>query len=138
MQQYQHSVVGQSGNGASQDQILGVDFNNSNNRKVLLFRQQNLSAPFEMFSSLNVVDNQWNHVELSFDGKSFRLFINGILDSVLDNALGWQDTGYPFRIGRNYNPGYPQYVTGLQGYLKYFRITKGIVRHKTNFQPPTI
>lgn len=135
--QYQHSVVGQSGNGGAQDQFISIDFNSSNSRKATLSRQSRLSVPFDMKSSLNIVDNQWNHVEFSFDGKTFRLFINGILDSILDNTLGWQDTGLPFRIGRNYNPGYPQYVTGLQGYLKYFRVTKGIVRHKTNFQPPT-
>jgi len=81
-------------------------------------------------SSSILPTSAWFHMALSFDGTTYRLFINGISQATSTTLLkSFSLTA--IRIGA-YTPSY-----ALNGYIDDFRITKGIARYAANFTPPT-
>ena len=76
----------------------------------------------------------WYHVALCKDATSFRIYLNGTLDtsgaaattmpySATTMVLGWQD----------YSGGAGDYFAG---FLRDFRVTKGLARYTSNFTAP--
>jgi hypothetical protein len=73
----------------------------------------------------------WTHLALSFDGTTYRLFYNGVLESsstslLLSNTLTAWYIGAKFDGSRPYN-----------GYMDDLRITNGYARYTANFTAPT-
>jgi hypothetical protein len=99
-------------------------------------------APFNVGATLlaasGLVANQWQHLVVSKDGSTFRLFINGVLVNTATSAQSIPPSTTNFLIGT-----YPD-VNGLptgnnyNGYLDDFRITLGVARYTSNFTPPTL
>jgi len=76
--------------------------------------------------------NSWNHVALSNDGTTVRLFINGILrGSSLASSIATLPT--TFYVGFHRSNSALRY---LNGYIDDLRLTQGIARYTTNFTPP--
>jgi hypothetical protein len=75
--------------------------------------------------------NTWNHIALTRNGNTFTMWING--QSQATNTITASMIYYPPVIGR------VQGVNGeyFTGHLDDYRITKGIARYISNFQPPT-
>jgi hypothetical protein len=72
----------------------------------------------------------WFHMALSFDGTTYRLFIDGVLRGSSTTLLKNFNLS-AIRIGA--------YLSDrtLNGYMADFRITKNIARYTANFTPPT-
>ena len=75
--------------------------------------------------------NTWNHIALTRNGNTFTMWING--QSKATNTITASMIYYPPVIGRVQGVN-SEYFTG---YLDDFRITKGVARYTSNFEPPT-
>ncbi|MFM6322274.1 MAG: LamG-like jellyroll fold domain-containing protein, partial [Microcystis panniformis] len=59
------------------------------------------------YSKESLVINEWNHIAMTYDGSSFKLYLNGKLDNKVDIvATPYQNT-YPVRIGGDISDGLP-------------------------------
>jgi len=127
----------------------------SGNKLVFVSRIEagNFTDGVNIFSKLstavNLSLNTWYHVAAVRDGTTLKLFLNG--QDVTDTNTGnydWStidmslDTGSigqnKVRVGRilgGSNPG--TVVWYAVGYIDDLRITKGVARYTSNFQPPT-
>jgi len=72
----------------------------------------------------------WFHMALSFDGTTYRLFVNGVLQGSSATLLKNFNLS-AIRIGA-YLGGYT-----LNGYMDDLRITKDVARYTASFAPPT-
>lgn len=77
----------------------------------------------------------FNHVALTFDGVTKRLFINGVLDVSVVDATTLPNSGLPIIIG-SYDP--TGGARAWSGFIDEFRISKGAARWTTNFTPPPL
>ena len=88
----------------------------------------------QMFTSAanKFVVNQWQHIAMTREGTSLRLFYNGTLFDSGTNSYNLNQTDYVL---------YAAYTNGsylsLGGYIQDFRITKGLARYTATFTPPT-
>jgi hypothetical protein len=84
-------------------------------------------------SATTIALNTWKHYALSFDGTTTRLFVDGVLRASTTSLLK-SYTWSTFVIGARLN-GSP---TGQsKGYFDSVRITKGVARYTSNFNPET-
>ena len=78
------------------------------------------------------VVNQWQHIAMTREGTSLRLFYNGTLFDSGTNSYNLNQTDYVL---------YAAYTDGsylsFGGYIQDFRITKGLARYTATFTPPT-
>jgi len=89
----------------------------------------NSSNPIQ-FSAALLPLNSWFHLAISFNGATYRIYLDGaqvgttnlLLNSVVLDGV---------RIG---NKG----GANITGYLDDLRITKGVARYTSNFTPPTL
>jgi hypothetical protein len=72
----------------------------------------------------------WFHMALSFDGTTYRLFVDGVLRGSSTTLLKNFNLN-AIRIGAYLSD------KALNGYMDDFRITKNIARYTANFTPPT-
>lgn len=79
-----------------------------------------------------VAANTWNHIALSRQGTSTKLFLNGV-----QVGSTWTDTtNYiqsPLTIGSRWDGA----LGNLNGYIDDVRITKGVAKYTANFTTPT-
>lgn len=85
------------------------------------------AARYYFGSKNQLTAKQWNHVAFTRSGSTFRVFINGVLDSgsPLTGTDSMFTSTYGARIG-----------TGLIGNLADLRLTRGVARYTANFTPP--
>ena len=97
-------------------------------------------APFNVGASLltasGLVASQWQHLAVSKDGSTFRLFIDGVLVNSATSAQSISASTTGFLIGT-----YPDFAgspasNNYNGFLDDFRITLGVARYTANFTPP--
>lgn len=78
--------------------------------------------------------NTWRHVALTYDGTTYRIFTEGVLNSSLvapaPKAVGTSMAPY---IGTTNTTAW-----FFNGYIDDFRITKGVARYTATFNPPTV
>jgi len=85
------------------------------------------------FNNANIPTGAWAHVELSRSGSTFRCFINGTETGDAQTSSGSLGTAArQLKIGRS-----GRLNTVWKGYMDEHRISKGIVRHTSNFTPST-
>ena len=88
----------------------------------------------QMFPSAanKFVVNQWQHIAMTRQGTSLRLFYNGTLFDSGTNSYNLNQTKYVLFAA--YTDG--SYLS-FAGHIQDFRITKGLARYTANFTPPT-
>lgn len=85
-----------------------------------------------LVSTGTISSNQWVHVAVTRSGTTFRLFINGTLDSSVTSSANFVSTAAA-TIGSISNiAGYY-----MNGYISDLRITKGYARYTATFTAPT-
>lgn len=77
--------------------------------------------------------NTWYHMACSFDGTTYRLFVNGTVDGYTTTTRDFSSV-LDCCIGRNSDSTNTYY---FNGYIDELRISKGIARWTANFTPPT-
>jgi hypothetical protein len=86
-----------------------------------------------LISSTTLVSNQWYHIAFVCINGQTSLFINGIFDTIYNTGLG--ATNGNLYIGtESYEP--TSSSRQFEGYIDDLRITKGVGRYTTNFEPP--
>lgn len=81
-----------------------------------------------ILTTCNILDGQFHHLALSYDGTLLRLFVDGILVGSADiSGFFVSDTMLLRDIGRN----------SIECWIDEFRLTKGVARYTENFNPPT-
>lgn len=78
---------------------------------------------------LNLSMNTWYHIALSFDGTTYKLFVNGVQQASSTTLLANQ-TITTLKVGGGYNGS-------ITGYLSDARVLKGTALYTTTFTPPT-
>lgn len=73
----------------------------------------------------------WHHLALSFDGATYRVFIDGSKTFSVSGVMSFQSYNY-LKLG-DYSGGTQPYYNG---YLDDFRVTKGLARYTASFTPP--
>lgn len=83
-------------------------------------------------SSAAISLNTWSHVALTFNGTTYRLFINGTL-------VGSSTTTYNFSTAGVGNVGYAGLpgISLFTGYISNMRIVQGTALYTASFSPPT-
>ena len=78
------------------------------------------------------VANVWYYVAITRSTNTFTIYINGVSIGTGDDSDSIPyNASYTFKLGTSYDTG-----NYLAGYLSEFRISKGIVRWTSNFDPP--
>lgn len=90
------------------------------------------NSGFVFTSSTALGTDQWYHIAIGDDGKTCRLFIDGVCES---SRPTWTKTNfaYPLLIGGAYSSGDREF----NGYIDDIRITKGVARYIHDFTPPS-
>jgi hypothetical protein len=83
-----------------------------------------------------VVANTWQHVAISVNATSARLFLNGTQVGSTTTLPDFSFNPMGVSVGRNAN-GWNATTECFLGYIDDLRITKGYARYTSNFTPPT-
>lgn len=84
-------------------------------------------------STLLPQNNTWYHIALVRSGSTFRLYINGTLDTTYTNTNSIDaGTSQPFGIGYS-----DASSTAYHGYISNVRVVNGTAVYTANFTPPT-
>jgi hypothetical protein len=73
-----------------------------------------------------IVANTWQHVAITRESGTIRLFVNGVLGNTSSGNT------QPLLIGKI---GFAAYRGLYSGFMDEFRVTKGIARYTSNFSP---
>jgi len=117
---------------ASSDNLAILDRHNDASTKfgVAIY---NLGGNSILLQSTTVVqENVWYHISLTREGSTFRLFINGVLESTYTNS-GAVSTSSS-NLGRIGGTGAADAYS--VGYISDLRIIKGIALYTSDFTPP--
>jgi hypothetical protein len=82
-------------------------------------------------SNPNLTTGVWYHIAFVRSGSNYYVFQNGVLLGTGTNAVPWGSYTGPLIVGA-YNG-----VSGIDGWLKEFRVSNGVARWTSNFSPPT-
>ena len=97
------------------------------------------NPPESGMGTVELSHNAWNHIAMTRENSTFRLFVNGTLDLTVTGKTGaiahYGNGTYYAMIGRWYQAGMPQ--GQAQGYFQDFRITNGLARYTSSFTPST-
>lgn len=88
----------------------------------------------EVVSSNALTLNSWNHVAVSRQSGTFRLFINGVLGGSASSSANYTNAE-PFKVGIAFIDGllYP-----FTGYISNLRAVKGVAVYTGNFAVPNL
>lgn len=88
----------------------------------------------DLITSNSYTVNAWNHLALTWDGTTYRLFLNGGTPATASRSTGMYDGARPLTIGglSNFAGSYD-----FSGYIDEVRITKGVARYTASFTPST-
>ena len=89
-----------------------------------------------LYSTANVASGQWQHVAVTRSGDTWRIFLDGTLDSTHTSDVDPGDSGENIMIGadKNYPPTAYRYFNGK---ISNLRIVKGQCLYTSSFTPAT-
>lgn len=129
---YGSAVLAQNNNSGSGEQYIDV----GTNYKIFFGRAGSWSPSYYLYAVTAFTPDQWGHFAFVYTGSVLNLYINGKLDAQTAATTFWSNNGQPLEFARCLVPSYPSYKIYFNGYIRDFRITKG-VRYTSNFTPPT-
>lgn len=113
-----------------------VHFINTSGKYVLIVDNSSGGTDTTIFtSSATIPNNSWTHIAFSRSGSTWRLFINGVLDTTTTNALTLSTGSNPYMVGYFSNPGGGD--NPFKGFISNHRIVKGTAVYTANFTVPT-
>jgi hypothetical protein len=79
-----------------------------------------------------ISQNEWHHVAVTWDGSTYRAFLDGVLEGSTTSSSAPVASSQPVRVGYNTNTHY------FGGYISNVRwVTNGGAIYTSNFTPPT-
>jgi Concanavalin A-like lectin/glucanases superfamily len=121
------------GNNGSQNFQFGIT-TSSNNLRFLWWTNSARSSATSLISSGAVPTNSWNHVAVTWDGTTLRLFINGVLGGSTTSFSPFNSASTLTSIGNNTTI---VSTAGVTGYISNARIIKGSALYTSAFTPST-
>jgi hypothetical protein len=91
----------------------------------------NINGDWQFEAAATILTNTWQHVTLSMDGTTQRLFLNGALIGTKNAPITNVSSRITIGCFAWNNPD-----AFYNGYIDDLRITKGIARYISNFTPP--
>jgi len=85
--------------------------------------------------NFNPNDSTWRHYAVARSGNQLRLFTDGMLRATQTNSTNL-NANYSIRVG-SYGALSGATAFWFNGYIDDLRVTKGIARYTSNFDPPT-
>jgi hypothetical protein len=82
----------------------------------------------------SISTNIWNHIAVTRQSGTVRVFVNGIAGNSVANTIDLTDTSYVPTIGAYTHGGFGN---SLNGHISNLRILKGTALYTKNFTPPT-
>jgi hypothetical protein len=122
-------IIAQADSAGSLNSDYSWSIGHYNSAGTLNFHYWNGSASVDIISSNVVFDSTWHHVAVTRVGSTILLFVDGIIRGSGTYAGQIYNSTKQLAIGR---PG-EQNNWYYSGYLKDFRITKGVARYTGNF-----
>lgn len=109
------------------------DYSGNNNTYGVMF-SWDWTVSRAMKSTTSAAVGRWDHFALVRQGSTFKLFLNGVVESTYTSSNSIGNSGDPLYIG-----GVPfrAAVTSVNGLLCNYRISKYIARYTSNFTPST-
>ena len=113
----------------------------TNTEKVSAIQYDNANGPTTNVGSSNgdFPADQWNHLAVVYTGSVLNIYVNGT--SVASQSVSLASLDYSRRSNTKLLIGNRRYLTQydnhFNGYLDEVRISKGIARYTSNFDPPT-
>ena len=83
------------------------------------------------YTSSTIKVGQWHHCAVTWDGSSYRIFVDGVLENTATSSAKLGPGPYTIAVGAAYNGGQP-----TNGYLSDIRMTTSVV-YTSDFTPPT-
>lgn len=83
-----------------------------------------------MESTTTLQLNTWYHYALTKQGTTFRLFVNGVLETTATTNQATDPSNVSMNLGGGFGGEY------FTGYIDDVRITKGVARYTATFTPP--
>jgi hypothetical protein len=108
----------------------------SNSTGPYFLATNNSGWPVSFSSSVLPTSNAWNHIAVTREGTTFRIFMNGTLTGTLtSNSTNITlPSSRELRIG-NYN-WFPGEEKGFQGFVQDFRMYIGVAKYTATFTVP--
>lgn len=92
----------------------------------------NGSSAVSVVGTTTLSAGTWHFLAATKSGTSWRVFVDGNLDTTLVSAATFTDFAGPFYVGKC--GAFGSLLTN--GYIEQFRITKGVARYTASFTPP--
>ena len=128
-------AVGQALFAGNSDYIGGVSYNQNVANKLSLDLSSNHSGwnicNNAAGTKTDFAANTWYHIAFTWDGTTYRVFVDGVLDISVTSSTGMYATAGMF-IGTWGNGG-----LSFNGWIDEFRVSKGIARYTDTFTPST-
>jgi hypothetical protein len=96
----------------------------------LYWQWNNGGGNYEISTTSGISANTWQHITVSFDGTTTRLFVNGSVVASSTNSYSLPTTRNIFQVGQLGT------TNGFSGYIDDLRVTSGLARYTANFTPP--
>ena len=80
-----------------------------------LYRMANSTPNIDLYSAANASLNRWVHVTATFNGSQSRIYVNGVLDTELNQSLTIGSNNLPLYIGGSYGSSETQNGGGGSG-----------------------
>lgn len=93
-----------------------------------------VSGSFTNTGTGTVTINQWQHVAVTYDGTTIRVFLDGVLSG--SNAWTLAGSANITQITPSIGDG-PSPVGDFFGYIENFQILQGVAKYTSAFTPPT-
>jgi len=111
-----------------------------NSQKKILFLAWNSSHSIFIYlsSDITLSANEWHHIAVVKSGDMAYLFIDGVqraTDTTVSDTI--HNSSLPITIGAEYRVSSDAFDNYWSGYIDELRISKGIARWTSNFDPPT-
>jgi hypothetical protein len=119
-----YTLCGQGGAGGAQDQQIRV----YEDGHLQYYRGPSIGVDgaININSAAGTIRlGMWNHIMLTYDGITLRLYANGNKTAEAAATQGWINTGQLFTLGYQIVQGYSAYRTGHKGFIDEFRVVTG-------------
>ena len=94
-------------------------------------------GPNQLISGLIPLHKKWNHIALTRDGNTFKIYVNGINDGTATTAQSMNPNSGSPRVRLGYAGDTSTNNGVFEGKVSNFRITVGQILYSSDFIPPT-
>lgn len=123
------AIATHSGSGNNTSWVMDID---TNKARIFVSSNGTSQSGSLIATTSNVNDGNWNHIEVTRSGDTWRIFFNGTLEASMTNTAVLFNSAIPLEIGSRGNTN-----LYFNGNIDGFRLINGNALHIASFTPPT-